>query len=107
MRDPLRVKATYFLLILIHTASVRAHIKVHYLNSLAAFVDELEQSGKLYPSNHRKWIGKFDSEPTVDSYGYRRFDSHSRLDYVGISPFGLYLPNFILHFVALQSLSFG
>ncbi|WP_282776546.1 hypothetical protein [Phaeodactylibacter xiamenensis] len=65
------------MLILIHTESVRAHIKVHYLNSLAAFVDKLEQSGKLYPSNHRKWIGKFDSEPTVDSYGYRRFDSHS------------------------------
>jgi hypothetical protein len=77
LRDPLRVKATYFLLILIHTASVRAYIKVHYLNSLAAFVDKLEQSGKLYLSNHRKWIGKFDSEPTVDSYGYRRFDSHS------------------------------
>jgi hypothetical protein len=29
------------------------------------------------------------------------------LDYVGISPFGLHLPNFTLHFVALQSLSFG
>jgi len=26
-------------------------------------------------------------------------------DCVGISPFGLHLPNFILHFVALQSLS--
>ncbi len=29
------------------------HIKLHDLNSLAPFVDKLEQSGKLYPSSYR------------------------------------------------------
>ncbi len=29
------------------------HNKLYYLNSLAAFVDKLEQSGKLHPSSYR------------------------------------------------------